>query len=163
MRNKTLWLFVGCCAVPVIAALLALNLGWLPKGTTNHGRFVEGEIHIEELKHQNGKLWTIVLNSPASCLEICQVQQSSLEALSVALGKMQKDVDIALLGEAQEGSSFPAFAGQPKLAPAHLYLVDNKGLVVLEYPYEAEPQKNRMVQKGLLQDLKKLLNFARSS
>lgn len=163
MKNKTLWLFIGCCAIPVIAALIALDSGWLPKGTTNHGRFVEGEIHIEELKHQDGKLWTIVLNSPSSCLEPCQIQQSSLEALSVALGKMQKDVDIALLGDVREGSAFPSFPEQPSLAPAYLYLVDNKGLVVLEYPYEIEPQKNRMVQKGLLKDLKKLLNFARSS
>jgi hypothetical protein len=35
--------------------------------------------------------------------------------------------------------------------------------VVLEYPYKAKPQENRLVQKGLLKDLKKLLNYSRSS
>ena len=52
---------------------------------------------------------------------------------------------------------------QQSLNPASLYLIDHMGLVVLEYPFKVEPQENRLVQKGLLKDLKKLLNYSRSS
>ena len=49
------------------------------------------------------------------------------------------------------------------LQAGDLYLVDHMGLVVLHYPYKNKPEENRLIQKGLLKDLKKLLNYARSS
>ena len=44
-----------------------------------------------------------------------------------------------------------------------LYLVDHMGLVVLVYPITDDEQTNRITNKGLMKDLKKLLNYARSS
>lgn len=163
MKNKALWLFVSCCGLPLFAAYIALHSGWFPSGTTNYGRFVEGELHIDELKHRDGKLWTILLNSPETCQQACATQKASLEALFVALGKLQKDVDIAILGKEDKTLPFANIDNSLQLSPANLYLVDNKGLVVLQYPFDEDPETNRLVQKGLLSDLKKLLNYARSS
>ncbi|CCQ12722.1 transmembrane cytochrome oxidase associated protein [Pseudoalteromonas luteoviolacea B = ATCC 29581] len=163
MKNKTLWLFIGCCAVPLVGAYAALKLDWLPKGTTNQGEFVAGEKHLSALKQENGKLWTIVLNSPSGCLSDCDAQKATLPALYTALGKLQKDVDIAVLGQSDDTLPFAEYEEDSTLQPAHLYLVDHKGLVVLKYPYANDPEENRLIQKGLLKDLKKLLSYARSS
>ena len=60
-------------------------------------------------------------------------------------------------------SGWKSIDAQPNLQPASLYLIDHMGLVVLEYPFKTQPQENRLVQKGLLKDLKKLLSYSRSS
>jgi len=84
--------------------------------------------------------------------------------LYVALGKNQQKVDVAVLTNQQQVSaSWRLLAANPELKAGDLYLVDHMGLVVLHYPYTAEPEQNRLIQKGLLKDLKKLLNYARSS
>lgn len=71
---------------------------------------------------------------------------------------------MAVMGSpSQADLPWKKMAQQASLTPASLYLIDHMGLVVLEYPYKAKPQENRLVQKGLLKDLKKLLNYSRSS
>ena len=93
---------------------------------------------------------------------ICTQQNQRLQNVYQALGKKQGKVSLVIFGETQnnEITQYPAL---PELQAGWIYLVDHHGLVVLAYPYEESEQKSRVLHKGLLSDLKKLLNYARSS
>lgn len=164
MKNKTMVVFIGCCLVPLIMAYLALKLDWVPSAATNNGEFLTTEIKVKGWQGKEHKQWTIALNHPKQCQQACAEQLQALDNLYIALGKNQGKVDMVILGAAQQASTpWPQLAGIEELTPASLYLIDHMGLVVLQYPYHQEAQQNRLIQKGLLKDLKKLLNYSRSS
>jgi len=164
MKNKPLLLFVACCAIPLLLAYSALKFDWLPSAVTNHGEFLNEEIKLKNWQNDNSKQWTIALNYSRECSASCSEQLEALNNLYIALGKNQGKVDMAVMGSpSQADLPWKKMAQQPNLTPASLYLIDHMGLVVLEYPYKVQPQENRLVQKGLLKDLKKLLNYSRSS
>ncbi|KZN67165.1 hypothetical protein N473_08055 [Pseudoalteromonas luteoviolacea CPMOR-1] len=155
--SKTLGLFIGCFILPIIAAVTVLSLDLRPQSTTNHGDFLESEVWLPV--QSKDKLWNIVLNVPKGCHSACDVQKNNVENLDVALGKHRNKVAIVVVGDGDNSVEQDA---QNKLMPAAFYLVDKHGLVVLEYPYKSDPDANRLVLKGLLKDMKKLLNYARS-
>jgi len=164
MKNKPLLLFVICCAIPLALAYGALKFDWLPTAITNHGEFLKQEVKLTNWQKNNPKQWTIALNYSAECNSACNEQLSALDNLYVALGKNQGKVDMAVMGIVNDKKlPWKMISGQQNLKPASLYLIDHMGLVVLEYPFKTQPQENRLVQKGLLKDLKKLLNYSRSS
>ena len=164
MKNKPLLLFVVCCAIPLVLAYSALKLDWLPTAITNHGEFLEREIKLDNWQQHNPKQWTIALNYSAQCEEPCSEQLAALDNLYVALGKNQHKVDMAIMGKPKAAKPhWHMIAEQQQLKPASLYLIDHMGLIVLEYPFNPQPQEDRLIQKGLLKDLKKLLNYSRSS
>lgn len=164
MKSNPLLLFVGCCAIPLILAYGALKFDWLPTAITNHGEFLSENVKFENWSQSNPKQWTIALNYSSQCNTPCSEQLEALNNLYVALGKNQGKVDMAIMGRpGDKNSPWKIIADQQSLQPASLYLIDHMGLVVLEYPFKAQPQENRLVQKGLLKDLKKLLNYSRSS
>ncbi|KZN29942.1 hypothetical protein N474_03420 [Pseudoalteromonas luteoviolacea CPMOR-2] len=152
--NKTLALFIGCFLLPVAAAIAVLKFDLAPTSTTNYGRFLEHEV-VLPLKSED-KMWSIVLNVPSRCDAVCDVQRENAEQLKVALGKHSQKVSVVLLEEPNSVQS------NGTLVPGAFYLVDKHGLVVLEYLYQPNPESNRLVLKGLLKDMKKLLNYARS-
>jgi hypothetical protein len=155
MKNNPLLIFIGCCLVPLILAYLALKLEWIPSASSNKGEFLTQEIKLQDWKKTEHKQWTIALNAQ---------QLQALENLYIALGKNQGKVDVAILGQTQQKElPWRQLPEVDVLQPASLYLIDHMGLVVLQYPYHSEPQQNRLTQKGLLKDLKKLLNYSRSS
>ncbi|MBE0420093.1 transmembrane cytochrome oxidase associated protein [Pseudoalteromonas nigrifaciens] len=164
MKNNPLLLFVICCAIPLILAYSALKLDWLPTAITNNGEFLQQQVKYENWPQNNHKQWTIALNYSNGCTTPCSEQLAALNNLYVALGKNQNKVDVAVIGEVKAANSpWKSIDAQPNLQPASLYLIDHMGLVVLEYPFKTQPQENRLVQKGLLKDLKKLLSYSRSS
>ncbi|MBQ4813772.1 hypothetical protein A7985_19600 [Pseudoalteromonas luteoviolacea] len=156
--NKTLGLFIGCFLLPVAAAIAVLKFDLAPTSTTNHGRFLEQEV-VLPIKADD-KMWSIVLNLPEQCDTSCEVQRKNAEQLKVALGKHSQKVSVVLFEN--EAAPSKHHGRQSKLVPAAFYLVDKHGLVVLEYLYQPDPESNRLVLKGLLKDMKKLLNYARS-
>ncbi len=164
MKNKPMIIFIGCCLVPFVLAYLALKFEWIPSAATNNGVFLSTEIKLKNWQNSEHKQWTIALNHPKQCQQACAEQLHALDNLYVALGKNQGKVDMVILGSPQkQGSTWRQLAETAELEPASLYLIDHMGLVVLQYPYQQELQQNRLVQKGLLKDLKKLLNYSRSS
>lgn len=164
MKNKTLPIFVACCLIPLVLAYLALKLEWIPSASSNQGEFLSQEIKLKNWQQSDHKQWTIALNNPAECQQACDEQLQALDNLYVALGKNQSKVDMVVLGKSsKQNSTWRQLESIDELTPASLYLIDHMGLVVLQYPYEKEPLQNRLAQKGLLKDLKKLLNYARSS
>jgi len=163
MRNKPIWLFLCCCGLPLLLAYTAISLDWLPEQATNNGAFVEGEITVKNWRSEPGVLWTIALSAPTTCTAVCTQQIENLSNIHTALGKHQRRVNVAILGREHDDQSMSSYPNQPGLLPGGLYLVDHRGLVVLEYEYSLDELENRMLHKGMLKDLKKLLNFARSS
>ncbi|EWH04735.1 transmembrane cytochrome oxidase associated protein [Pseudoalteromonas lipolytica SCSIO 04301] len=164
MKVNPLSLFALCCFVPLALAYTALKLDWLPSGSSNYGELLETEVKLANWQQGDPKPWTIALNYPKSCHSVCEAQLASLDNLHIALGKNQQKVDVAVLTNQQDiATSWRQLDENSALKAGDLYLVDHMGLVVLHYPYTDEPEQNRLIQKGLLKDLKKLLNYARSS
>ncbi|WP_462157023.1 transmembrane cytochrome oxidase associated protein [Pseudoalteromonas sp. GB56] len=166
-NNKPLYLFIGCFLVPVVAAVLVLKSGWLPGEQSNHGRFLDKQVALEQWQEYPLSPWTIAMVNTPQC-DNCATQWQDVQALYVALGKNQGKVRLALMGPDLdvEGEAHPTLHVQDaptQLTPGNLYLIDHHGLVVLEYDYVQQPQENRLMHKGLLKDLKKLLNYSRSS
>ncbi|MBE0366617.1 transmembrane cytochrome oxidase associated protein [Pseudoalteromonas aurantia] len=163
MKNKPMWLFLCCCSVPFLFAYIAVSFNWLPDRVTNNGKFVEGEISIAGWQQEPGVLWTIALNAPLHCTRACTHQLNDLTNTYTALGKNKKRVSLAILGRETGDSKMLAYPSLTELEAGKLYLIDHRGLVVLAYDHSFDAQENRMNHKGMLKDLKKLLNYARSS
>jgi len=112
------------------------------------------------------KGWTIVLPQSKECGQPCEVQRKGMENIYLALGKLQDKVSLAVLSDSPQSGEGEIKAIQASILPLNsgsLYLVDHMGLVVLHYPYRDDPLENRLQHKGLMKDLKKLLNYSRSS
>jgi len=162
MKSRPLILFVACSLLPFLLAYAAVMSNWQPSDTTNKGELLSQEIVIPNWQANTNILWTIALAAPDSCAEVCHLQHSRLNNMYQALGKKQTKVDLVVLGSV-ENSEFSLMPEVSALKAGWLYLVDHHGLVVLAYPYEESDEASRLTHKGLLKDLKKLLNYARSS
>ncbi|ABM04422.1 transmembrane cytochrome oxidase associated protein [Psychromonas ingrahamii 37] len=166
MNNKKLMsLFVISFILPLALALLALKLDWFPGNTVNNGKFLTPEVKLSEWASIDPKPWSIGLVAGQNCTEICLGHRDELKNLYVALGKNQSKVDLVLLGEkspAAEGFKNYAVTND-NLKPDVLYLIDHMGLIVFYYPLVSDLHSNQLTGKGLIKDLKKLLNYARSA
>ncbi|GEK10691.1 transmembrane cytochrome oxidase associated protein [Pseudoalteromonas sp. McH1-7] len=163
MSKTAIW-FVSLFIMPLLLAFVALKLGWLPSSTTNHGEFLRQEVRQPAVVQDTE--WSIVYQRPKSCNEQCSLLLNSLPNLYLALGKHQQKVTIVVLqnqGEPliEHATSLPLQISQ--LQDNYIYLVDKTGLFVLQYAPILDQRKTRSIQKGLLSDLKKLLNYSRSS
>jgi len=166
MNNKKLIsLFVLSFILPLALAILVLKLGWLPGKTVNNGKFLTPEVKLSEWANIDPKPWSIGLLASETCPDSCLAHRDEVKNLYIALGKKQNKVDLVLLGEqspAVEGfKNYPA--ASDNLKPEVLYLIDHMGLVVFYYPLVSDMHSNQLTAKGLIKDLKKLLNYARSS
>ena len=166
MNNKKLIsLFTISFIVPLVLAFIVLKLDWLPGKTVNNGTFLTPEVKLTEWAKIKPKPWSIALFTGENCADNCLKQRDQVRNLYTALGKNQNKVDLVLLDQQSvdvEGfKSYPA--ARENLQQNVLYLIDRMGLVVFYYPLVADQQSNQLIQKGLIKDLKKLLNYARSS
>jgi hypothetical protein len=161
MMSKVPGLFLACCIIPLLTAWLVLRSGWQPDTTTNQGRFLGQEIRLN-VPEQAHKAWFIALNQPRDCNQACLGQSELMDQLVVALGKHRQQVGLLLLGGGQSEVA-SVISEAPVLSPGAFYLVDKRGLVVLEYLPQQDQTTNRVLLKGLLKDLKKLLSYERSS
>ncbi len=164
-NKKTSVIFIVSFIIPLLLAYGVLKLEWIPTNTVNHGAFLKQEIKLAKWPELAPKAWSIAVLSKAECDFECLAHRKELENLHLALGKNQNKVDLVLLGkESPEIDGFKNFnySGNALKSDA-LYLIDHMGLVVLTYPVVADAEINRVTNKGLMKDLKKLLNYARSS
>lgn len=166
MNNKKLIsLFVISFILPLALALLVLKLDWIPDKTVNNGKFLTPEVKLSDWAKIDPKVWSIALLAGENCTEICLAHRDQVKNLYLALGKSQNKVDLVLLGEqspAVEGFKNYAVADD-SLKPEVLYLIDQMGLIVFYYPLVSDLHSNQLTGKGLIKDLKKLLNYSRSS
>ncbi|MFT6925880.1 MAG: hypothetical protein ACJAZP_001472 [Psychromonas sp.] len=166
MNNKKLIsLFVISFILPLALAMVVLKLEWLPGQMVNNGKFLTPEVKLSEWSDIDPKPWSIALLAGENCTAICLAHRAHVENLYVALGKNKNKVGLVLLGEkspAVEGfKNYPVASDD--LQPEVLYLIDHMGLVVFYYPLVSDLHTNQLTAKGLIKDLKKLLNYSRSS
>ena len=166
MNNKKLIsLFMISFIVPLVFAFVVLKLDWLPGKTVNNGTFLTPEVKLTEWAKIKPKPWSIALLVGENCVDYCLEQRDQVRNLYIALGKNQNKVDLVLLGE--QSTAVEGFKNYPEvsknLQQDVLYLIDHMGLVVFYYPLVADQKSNQLIHKGLIKDLKKLLNYARSS
>lgn len=166
MKSKKIpILFIACFISPFLIAAIVLRLGWLPDHTVNKGQLVNKETHIQNWQNPNGYLWTMVVVSQSGCDDFCKNQLESVKNVQLALGKKSEHVGVMLLSRNIKADlAIPVqVVNQDDLISDEIYLVDHMGLVVLSYPFSAQENLNKPVFKGMLSDIKKLLNYARSS
>jgi hypothetical protein len=166
MNNKKLMLlFVVSFILPLALALVVLKFDWLPGKTVNSGKFLTPEVKLSEWANIDPKPWSIGLLGSENCTDICLEHRDELKNLYVALGKNQNKVDLVLLGA--QSPTVEGFKNYPlasdNLHQDVLYLIDHMGLIVLYYPLVSDLHSNQLTAKGLIKDLKKLLNYSRSS
>lgn len=164
-NKKTMIIFIVSFIVPLALAYTVLKLELIPTNTVNQGEFLLQEIKLESWAEIEPKAWSIVYVSSRQCNDKCVTRRAELKNVHLALGKNQGKVDLVLLGKeevTEEGFKNYVYNNN-QLKQDALYLVDHMGLVVLVYPITDDEQTNRITNKGLMKDLKKLLNYARSS
>jgi len=164
-NKKIVSLFVISFIVPLALAMVVLKLDWLPGKTVNNGEFLVPEVKLTEWDKLDPKPWSIGLLASPECTGICLAHRDEVRNLYIALGKNQHKVDLVLLGEqSADVEGFKNYAmASANLKQDALYLIDHMGLVVFYYPLVDDLQRNQLTHKGLIKDLKKLLNYARSS
>jgi len=164
-NKKTIIIFIVSFIVPLALAYTVLKLDLIPTNTVNQGEFLSQEIKLDSWDAIEPKAWSIAYISAEQCNEKCANRRAELKNLHLALGKNQGKVDLVLLGkkEVTEAGFKNYVYNNNQLKQDALYLIDHMGLVVLVYPITDDEQANRMTNKGLMKDLKKLLNYARSS
>jgi len=164
-NKKTIIIFIVSFIVPLALAYMVLKLDLIPTNTVNQGEFLSQEVKLESWDEINPKAWSIAYVSTKQCHDVCKKRRSELKNVHLALGKNQGKVDLVLLGkQAADEVGFKSYIyNNELLKQGSLYLIDHMGLVVLAYPVTNDEQVNRVTNKGMMKDLKKLLNYARSS
>jgi hypothetical protein len=171
--NKTIVLFIICFITPVVVAQLALNFNWLNPAQTNRGQFVEKNYHIQNWPSESSIKWSLVTLESNQCAITCKQNKEIIKNIYDVLGKHNLRVGAFSLATLPEGIQVTNLISnqhhhlqqQQNEFPMKfdsLYLVDHRGLVVLEYPITYADEQDTKVKKGLIKDLKKLLNYSRS-
>lgn len=174
--RKFFILFIACALVPLIAAQLSLSMGWFSQAGTNKGQWLQHEIQLlpdttvttEQLINKSVH-WHLVYIQAAVCDQQCEQALFTLQQLYAGMGRKQlkiKPLVIALQQPAQL-NKFPAIAWQPEQHIANelqnqIVIVNQRGLVLLRYPVDGNPQHMRDLAKNIRTDLLRLINYDRS-
>ena len=171
--NKTLSLFLGCFIAPIIAAIVVLKFDLITPAQSNFGTFVEKNIQLAQWPNQQKK-WSILMVEPKLCDKNCIDRKEMVNNIYEVLGKHNLSVgSYSLIAKSSEQAALvnlnterafeiPFLTMSESLNNDALYLVDHRGLVVLRYAVNYRDEMDRVMKKGLIKDLKKLLNYSRS-
>lgn len=170
MSSKRFFLyFIGLAIVPLMLAYAVLKLGWFTPGGTAKGQFVETEIQLNlKLTDPSTRpMWNIVVQPNNNCLSTCEELLYGLNQTYVALGKLQKRVQVKVLTTELDLTNYPhlsaASFGNQLLEQNQFYVVDPFGKVILQYPASDSREQTIKSSKAILADIKKLLNYSRVS
>ena len=168
-KYKFLLLFALCCALPLVAAKLVLDMGWFNSGVSSKGQWQQGEVHLLPASADKAHWRLAVVPAASTCAESCQQALFTVHQLYLGLGRKQQHVQPVLLGSQtlpEQFSEFQQFTGEQAI-PANLQdqilLIDYQGLVLLSYPIPATEEQMAPTAKAIRQDLLKLLNYDRTS
>ncbi len=180
-RNGILTVF-GAFVAPFLLAFIVLKMGWFNAGQTNKGEFMDRELTLSWLLPDQAAEteWIIFYPMPQHCEQTCNNVLYSLNQGYQALGKLQKKAhpvvvlnDSTGVEDEMLGKTYPfvkLMAHTPsqqatlsQLSSDFMYLVDPFGKVVLRYSAKAQKEEMIMVTKDWMEDLKRLLKYARTS
>jgi cytochrome oxidase Cu insertion factor (SCO1/SenC/PrrC family) len=187
--RKQIWILIGAFVAPLaLAFLLYYGVGVRPSGTTNKGDLIQPAVPLPEVElpgASDQKLaadalrgkWSMVFIGDGACDPRCREALTLMRQTRLALGdKMERVQRVFLITgnccdqaylEAEHGGlllgridnsagktlleTFPDAAQAAGLG--RIYLVDPLGNLMMKYDADAP-------QKGLLEDLKKLLKLS---
>lgn len=167
-KKKFLWLFVLCCALPLLAAKLVLEFGWFNRGVSSQGHWQQTEVFLLAATAEKAH-WRIGVMPAAECTTQCRAALHTVQQLYVGLGRKQVQVQPVFISTQPAATEFSAFMQQPAIAavpPAlhnKILLIDQQGLVLLSYPMPVVEADMAGTAKAIRQDLLKLLNYDRTS
>lgn len=187
--RKQIWILVGAFFAPLaLAFLLYYGVGVRPHGTTNKGDLIHPPVTLPEVELPGtanqtfaadalrGK-WSMIYIGDGACDDRCRQALTLMRQTRLALGDdmnrvqrvflvsgnccdqayLDREHDGVLLGRIDNSAgqalleTFPDTARAPALG--RIYLVDPLGNLMMKYESDAP-------QKGLLEDLKKLLKLS---
>lgn len=172
----------GAFVAPFALAFIVLKMGWFNAGQTNKGEFMEHELTLDWILPENAAEteWIIFYHIPKSCEKTCENVLYSLNQGYQALGKLQKKAHPVAVRNSDTSISKEQLSEQyqhvqlmektpaqdvtlSRLSSDYVYLVDPFGKVILRYAAKAEKDEMIMVTKDWMEDLKRLLKYARTS
>lgn len=168
-KKKFLLLFVLCCALPLAAAKLVLEMGWFNRGVSSHGQWQQTEVFLLPATAEKAHWRLAVTSGSGDCAAQCQRALFTVQQLYVGLGRKQQQVQPVLLAGHSAPAQYSIFsqAAPAQAVPAslqeHILLIDQQGLVLLSYPIPAADADMAPMAKAIRQDLLKLLNYDRTS
>lgn len=175
-RKFFVW-FCICAAVPLLAAQVSLSLGWFSQASTNKGEWLRHEILLlpnNENAEQESSLddnvhWHLVYVQPAHCEQQCEQALFTLQQLYAGMGRKQLKIKPLIMAQHQPAqlNKFPAIGWQPETDVANelqnqIVIVNQRGLVLLRYPVDSNPDHMRDLAKNISTDLLRLINYDRS-
>lgn len=183
MNSRTFFiLFIACAALPLVAAQLSLSMGWFSQGGNNKGQFLQHEIQLlpdvthsasdnsVQDKFANASVhWHLVYVQAAACDQECEQALFTLQQLYAGMGRKQLKIKTLVIAaqEPAQLKQFPALGWQPEQSAVtelqnHIVIVNQRGLVLLRYPVDGNPEHMRDLARDIRTDLLRLINYDRS-
>jgi hypothetical protein len=167
-NKKFLLLFIICCALPFVAAKLALEFSWLAAGATNKGQWLEREIKVLPASTQTH--WRLVYVQANNCDASCELALYTLQQIHSGLGRKQVQINNVILADKmpQQLAHFASIQWQPTNVALpelqnHIVIVNQQGLALLRYPAIHDQAHMLAVGKDIRADLRRLMNYDRSN
>jgi hypothetical protein len=170
-------LFTACAAVPLIAAQISLSMGWFSQASTNKGQWLRHEIQLlpgatsiaAEKSINTSVHWHLVYVQPAVCDQQCERALFTLQQLYAGMGRKQLKIKPVVIAQTQPAqlNKFPAIAWQSQQHTANelqnqIVIVNQRGLALLRYPVDENPEYMQNLAKNIRTDLLRLINYDRS-
>ena len=174
--RKFFILFSLCAALPLLAAQISLAMGWFNQTTTNKGQWLQHDIQLLPDATTAGDQstdpsvhWHLVFVQAAVCDQQCEQALFTLQQLYLGLGRKQLTTKPLVIApqEPAQLNKFPAIAWQAEQNTApelhnQIVIVNQRGLALLRYPVDGNPEHMRELAKNIRTDLLRLINYDRS-
>lgn len=175
--RKFFSLFSVCAALPLVAAYISLAMGWFTHTGLNKGEWLQHEIQLlpDEIaspkinKLESQVHWHLVYVQAAACDQQCEEALYTLQQLFVGLGRKQLAIRPLVIAQQPPAQlpNFPSIKWQPGNNTSdelqhHIVIVNQRGMVLLRYPVDGNPDHLRDLAKNIRTDLLRLINYDRS-
>lgn len=178
--RKFLALFLLCALVPLAGAWLSLKFGWFSAApTANHGEWLTQELRLLPAPARGGGRWHLVYvpaaDADLACSEgdaapgRCEQALLILQQLHAGLGRKQTRVQALVLAAHSPAllARYPHVEWQAAevsdaAVQGRIVLVDPRGLALLRYAVEPDPEQAQQVAGDIRSDLLRLMNYDRS-
>ncbi|WP_062061138.1 hypothetical protein [Cellvibrio sp. OA-2007] len=171
-------LFIACAVVPLFAAQLSLSLGWFSQSANNKGEWLQHEIQLlpdanysaqNNFTGNDAVHWHLVYVQAQACDQLCEQALFILQQLYVGMGRKQLTMKPLVMAQRKPAqlNKFSAVAWQPEGPAANelqnqIVIVNQRGLVLLRYKLDGNPEHMRDLARDIRTDLLRLINYDRS-
>lgn len=170
--RKFFILFILCAAVPLAAAQISLMFGFFSQTSTNKGQWLQHEIQLlPDISNSSDASvhWHLVYVQAAECDQQCEQALFTLQQLYAGMGRKQLKIKPLVMASQQpvQLNKFPAITWQREQNTGNelhnqIVIVNQRGLVLLRYPVDSNPEHMRDLAKDIRTDLLRLINYDRS-